>query len=82
MLLMAMVMTVGAYGIENGFYIIRSANNRNYVIDNNGCYLNDGNNIQLWELNWSGAQKWLVTNLICQHVGEAESSRPVDIPYA
>lgn len=63
MLLMAMVMTVGAYGIEDGFYIIRSANNRNYVIDNNGCYLNDGNNIHLWELNWSGAQKWLVTNL-------------------
>lgn len=62
-LIMLLAMTLCASALENGFYIIRCANNRNYVIDNNGRNLNDGNNIQLWELNWSGAQKWHMTNL-------------------
>ncbi len=63
MLLLSFAMTLCACALEDGFYIIRSANNRNYVIDNNGLVITDGNNIQLWELNWSGAQKWLLTNL-------------------
>lgn len=51
---------INIYAIDKGVYIIRSACNRNYVIDNNGCNSADGNNIHIWELNYSAAQKWLV----------------------
>ncbi|MGN0219108.1 MAG: RICIN domain-containing protein [Muribaculaceae bacterium] len=62
-LIMLLAMALCANALENGFYIIRSANNRNYVIDNNGCNTSDGNNIHLWELNRTRAQIWHMTNL-------------------
>ncbi len=53
---------VGASALDDGIYIICSAINRGYVIDNDHSGTADGNNIHLWQMNKSGAQRWLLTN--------------------
>lgn len=59
--------------IPEGTYYIRSSANRNYVIDLNGGFINNGNNIQIWEFNGSNAQKWKVTHnngaIVLRNVG-------------
>lgn len=54
---------LSALAIDDGFYVIQSAVNRNYAIDNSGGRLGNGNNIYLWKTNGTKAQKWFVCNL-------------------
>lgn len=51
-----------SYALENGVYEIQCAVNRNYVIDNNGSNLSNGNNIHLWRKNGTHAQRWYLYN--------------------
>lgn len=59
---LAILGSIMAYALEDGVYEIQSAINRNYVIDNNGSNLSNGNNVHLWERNGTDAQKWRLVN--------------------
>lgn len=48
--------------IADGLYYIYSAVDGHYAIDNNGCVIKNGNNIQLWKDNKTKAQQWRVEN--------------------
>lgn len=58
-----LAVVLNAYSIDDGSYVICSALDRNYCIDNDHSRTNNGNNIQLWERNGSDAQIWQVVNV-------------------
>ena len=62
-LVVSILLFFPALALETGVYVIRSAINRNYVIDNNARGTQDGNNIHLWEINGTPAQLWLLVNV-------------------
>lgn len=62
MILSAVLVSIMTYALEDGVYEIQSAINRNYVIDNNGSNLSNGNNVHLWERNGTDAQRWYLCN--------------------
>lgn len=57
-----MIFPFMGYSLENGVYEIQNAANRDYVIDNNGSNLSEGNNIHLWLKNGTNAQRWYLYN--------------------
>lgn len=51
------------YALDDGEYVIRSAIDRNYVLDINNGFVQSGSNIQLYKSNSSNAQRFKITNL-------------------
>jgi len=49
-------------GVEPGQYYIVSAVNRKYVLDVYGSGCSSGDNVNLWERNYSNAQRWNIKN--------------------
>jgi len=62
-MMIALMGVINAFAIEDGFYEIQYAGNRDYCIDNSSCNIADGNNIHLWIRNGTNAQKWFVCTL-------------------
>ena len=55
----------GAPSLANGTYIIESALDNNKVLDIDGAKTNTGANLQLWDKNYTNAQKFYV-----EYIGE------------
>lgn len=60
--IMLCAFAANAVVIPDGLYYIFSQVDSNYVIDDNGSAVYNGNNIHLWKLNKSKAQQWKVEN--------------------
>lgn len=68
--------------LEDGVYEIESAVNTGYVLDVTGGSRSDGANIQLYQANNSGAQKWVVSHDSSGYIilKNLQSGKVLDIP--
>jgi len=53
--------------LKEGYYIIRSAVNPNYVVDLHGAIAENFNNIHLWIYNGTDAQKWYIEQVYSKY---------------
>ena len=55
------IISVNAKEIEDGRYIISSSIDCHYSLDLDGATAKNSSNIQLYQSNWTNAQKWKIT---------------------
>lgn len=75
---------VDAPVIDDGVYVIGSGLDQNKVLDVAGGSRTDGANVQLYDSNMSGAQKWLLTydkNTGYYTAGLAGTNKVLDVRY-
>lgn len=63
LLTLFLIMNSEAQVIENGVYVVRSALNRNHVMDLSGAVARNYNRVFLWTYNGSNAQKWNIKHV-------------------
>lgn len=70
--------------ITNGNYIIRSAINKNYVLDVSGGSMANGGNVQLYENNMTLAQRWNISHDEKGYLTilNVKSGKALDVHYA